>query len=213
MQWIAMITMLIDHIGAIFYPDQLIYRLIGRIAFPIYVFLSMLGYQRTSNFKRYFIRLITLALVSQLPFQLAFDTNHINAIGTLTVSVAVLKCIDIFKQKYILNGIIILIAAILLQYLNFDYGAYGLLLMLIYRFFIHKPAIVLLAQLTIEILFIFISHWGIQFFSLFVTLFLAYRQQLLVQLDRLRAPNWLWRLFYPIHLTFLCLIVRFVLEK
>lgn len=213
MQWIAMLTMLIDHIGAIFFPDHLIFRLIGRIAFPIYVYLSMLGYQRTSNFKRYFTRLILLALVSQLPFQLAFGTNHINVIGTLAVSVAVLKFIDTYKRQYILNGLIILFATAIMQYFHFDYGAYGLLLMLIYRFLIHKQGLVLLAHFALEILFIFISHWGIQFYSIAVTVFIVYKQQLLKQLEYFRAPNWLWRLFYPVHLTILFLIVRFVLIK
>ena len=52
---IACIGMLLDHIGytlKITYP----YRIIGRIAFPIYAFLLTEGYHHTKDFKRYLKR-------------------------------------------------------------------------------------------------------------------------------------------------------------
>jgi len=57
---LACITMLIDHIGAIFFPDIMFIRIIGRVAFPIYAFLITEGYSRTKNLKRYMSRLFMI---------------------------------------------------------------------------------------------------------------------------------------------------------
>ena len=53
LKMIALVTMLTDHIGAIFYPDMIALRVIGRIAFPIYCFLLVQGFLHTSNLKIY----------------------------------------------------------------------------------------------------------------------------------------------------------------
>ncbi len=62
LKWIAIITMIIDHIGAVLYPvsqypDMAFLRIIGRIAFPIFAFLIVEGYRHTGNLKAYAVRL------------------------------------------------------------------------------------------------------------------------------------------------------------
>ncbi|KEQ26856.1 TraX family protein [Paenibacillus tyrfis] len=53
MQLIAVITMLTDHIGAVFFEDQAIWRVIGRIAFPIYAYGIVMRYRHTRDLKSY----------------------------------------------------------------------------------------------------------------------------------------------------------------
>ena len=92
LKWIAIITMLIDHIGAailepsipwdspdvfdnsIFVWDSLI-RGVGRIAFPIFIFLIVEGFFYTRSRKKYFIRMLMFSLVSEIPFDLAFQSG------------------------------------------------------------------------------------------------------------------------------------------
>jgi len=69
---IAVVTMLIDHIGAIFYPGLMQYRMIGRISFPIYCFLLAEGAHFTRNPVKYGMRLLLAAGLSEIPYDLAF---------------------------------------------------------------------------------------------------------------------------------------------
>ena len=41
---LAMLTMLIDHIGLIWFPENMAWRIIGRLALPFYAFAIVLGY-------------------------------------------------------------------------------------------------------------------------------------------------------------------------
>ena len=73
--------MVIDHIGAVFFPDIMILRFIGRISFPIYAFLLVQGYLHTSNnskrIKKYAERLILFAILSEISFDLCFYNQPI----------------------------------------------------------------------------------------------------------------------------------------
>lgn len=65
---IAIITMLIDHIGYIFFPQMRLFRTIGRIAFPIFAYQIAMGYKHTSSRPRYALRLFVFSLVAYLPY-------------------------------------------------------------------------------------------------------------------------------------------------
>jgi len=81
LKWIAVATMTVDHVGAIFYPNYEVLRIIGRISFPLFSYLVALGVESTRNVKKYFIRLLLFGFVSQVPFSLAIGTgilDHLN---------------------------------------------------------------------------------------------------------------------------------------
>lgn len=82
---IAITTMLIDHVTAIFIPPNtwvyLIGRIIGRIAFPIFLFLLVEGFFHTWNVQNYLKRLGIFALISELPFDLAMYNSFFGRLG------------------------------------------------------------------------------------------------------------------------------------
>lgn len=105
---IAIITMLIDHIGAVLVPsDSLLYatlRLIGRISFPVFCFLLVEGYSHTSNFKKYVLRLGCFALLSEVPYDLAFHNSIFypekqNVFFTLLIGLCVMRAYTYIVEK------------------------------------------------------------------------------------------------------------------
>ena len=70
--------MLIDHIGAVFYPQVTLFRIIGRIAFPIFAYQIGVGYKNTKNLRKYLLRLLLVGIISQVPYSLLFTTKTLN---------------------------------------------------------------------------------------------------------------------------------------
>ena len=71
---IAVICMIIDHMGAVFFSGATWMRIVGRIAFPLFAWGIAIGAEHTRSFPRYAVRLLLLAIISQ-PFYM-FALNH-----------------------------------------------------------------------------------------------------------------------------------------
>jgi hypothetical protein len=208
MQIIAMITMLSDHLGIVFFKNELVWRLIGRLAFPIYAYCIVQGYKHTRDLKKYMLRLLLIAAISQLPFMLALGIMGFNAVATLLVSLIVLYLLD--KRRSLLLFPAIVVIAIMLELLNFDYGLYGLVLVLIFRYV--KGSYMVLCHFILNVIFIFYKGWITELISIVSTLFLVYSPWLYSAFDRVKVPKWLWRSFYPAHLTVIA-VVYFILRS
>lgn len=95
LKWVALITMIIDHTGAVLFPQYRVMRVIGRISFPIYCFLLVQGRAHTRNVWKYAIRLIVFAVISEPFYDLAFYKTvwygeHQNVFWTLAIGLLML---------------------------------------------------------------------------------------------------------------------------
>ena len=86
---IALIAMTVDHAGALFFPGTLWMRLLGRLAMPVFCFSAAEGFRHTRDAKKYLLRMLLFALLSALPYFLAFGWTQ-NVLFSLTCGIAAL---------------------------------------------------------------------------------------------------------------------------
>lgn len=169
---IALTTMIIDHFGAIFHEDVMVYRMIGRIAFPIYCFLLVEGFYHTKDFKRYAIRLFIFGLISELFFDYAFYgktyLGHQNIFFTLFIGLMAMHFIENKDGKYKISKNLVIGLAIILATLTFvDYSFTGIIYILAFYFYREYPQNKKFLRIGLIMLFMnLISSSLIQQFSL-----------------------------------------------
>lgn len=137
----ALVTMIIDHVGAIFFPQFIWLRYIGRLSMPIYAFLLVQGYMHTRNFNRYALRMGIFALLSEVPYDLLFQGTWLefqrqNILFTFLTALFVMKLLDASaKSRNIFMFIGAVILTILPYFLHFSYDVYGVLTVLCFYLF------------------------------------------------------------------------------
>ena len=227
---IACVTMLLDHIGATvvlatFYQstgaEQGIWlqvyntlRTVGRLAFPVYCFLLVEGTFHTKNPKKYGIRLLTGMLLSEIPFDLAFnggvDWQSQSVMATLLLGFVMLEIMEKCPNLPV-KLILILPFSLAAEKLGTDYGAMGIHVIAafaltrdlkgkhIWQFFllwfIFSPGHRMMLNWQEGI------HWTIQELAAFAVVPIAlYNGR---KATSSKALQWGFYLFYPVHLLIL----------
>ncbi len=240
---IAVVTMLIDHIGAVIvirlliqkglygamvdqeayiawvgqnrgmYGTYMAMRIIGRFAFPIYCFLLAEGFQKTRNVKRYLGRMLLFALISEVPFDLAFsgrlwNMQYQNVFFTLFIGLMVIAGLRLVDQRLAgpetwrklagvgLYAVIIVAGSALALALKTDYSFKGIL--------------------AITVLYLFRSHRKAQIWAGVIIFLLMDGMEMIAALSFLliwfyngargRQNKYFFYFFYPAHLLVLWLI-------
>lgn len=152
LQVVAVLSMTADHIGAVIMRDRQIawatvlrdlpvlfsLRAIGRAAFPIFAFLLAQGMLHTRNRKRFILRLALFALLSELPFDLAFYgvvfyPHHQNIFFTLCLGAICIALVDYGSKKF--GVVVVMVMALIAELLRTDYAALGVLTILMFWLF------------------------------------------------------------------------------
>jgi hypothetical protein len=197
---IAIIAMIIDHIGYYFYylidsNLYLIFRIIGRISMPIFVFLIVQGFLNTKNIKKYFLRIFILGIITQFIIiflnylnikyvntnivPINYDLNILFSFSLLLIILYSMK--KIINYKSLVYLIPVIISLLVYYFLSIDYGylvpVLGVFLYIIINYLSRD---IIIKSVFIVILFVFAStlSYDIQKFMIFsVPFILLYRNE------------------------------------
>ncbi len=210
---IAAISMLIDHIGYIFFPDVIIFRIIGRLAFPIFAYMIAEGCRYTKNKLRYFLTIFILALVCQCAYFYSEGDMYLNVLLTFSLSIALIfslqHCLKALRQglyiKALLFPLLVTLIYIFTLYFEIDYGFPGIMLPLFASVVTPKDEYSRtfnVALFTVGLFILSLSLGGIQYYSLYASV-------LLLMYSGARGKykmKYFFYVFYPLHLVILEII-------
>ena len=209
---IAMVTMTVDHIGMIYFPGQMLWRAIGRLAFPIYAFMIAEGCRHTRSMKRYLLTMGLLAAVSQTVATAVIGAWNMNVLVTFSFSVALILLLKYAQDKKSFLCWAAFGAALLGAYcvgallpkvwrgFSVDYGFLGMLLPVLVYAMPDLPRQLVAAGGCMAL--ISVDAWQGQWFSLLALPLLALYNG---QRGKLRL-KWVFYLYYPVHLGLLWLL-------
>jgi hypothetical protein len=134
----ALLLMVADHIGFMFFPHAILLRIVGRLSFPIFAFLIAQGFKHTQDVRKYLFRLAVFAVVSEIPFDLfisrkLFDMSSQNVFFTLLLGLMALMLYDWFQKRrqVELAFLCVFTLCLIAQVMAADYGFAGVLLIFI----------------------------------------------------------------------------------
>lgn len=218
---IACFTMSIDHIGLVFFPTDSIFRIIGRIAMPIFAFQTGIGFKYTKSKLKYILRMLICAIISQIPFLLMANHNNIllitngnfselsylslNICFTFTLALLILYFIDI-GQKQPLFFIVSLFLILLSIVIPMDYGFLAVLLVMLSYFLLNKKIFYTIGFILISLLNFLIDNIGVQLFMLLAIPFIF-----LYNGKKGKSLKYYFYIFYPLHMLIIVFVKLYIL--
>ena len=216
---IAICTMFIDHMGYTLFPGVMWLRCVGRLAFPIFCFLVAEGCVYTHDRKKYALRLLVFAVLSEIPFDLmtgggVWNPYDQNVLWTLLAGALVCWLVDWALKKRLAAALLLAGAAMaaaysLLELVNTDYGGWGMLLVAMF-YGVHRAPGGAVSKMIAR-------AFGLAFFSVALMGGVSIELWSLLSL----VPIWLYNgrrgfsnkavqygfyAFYPVHILILSLI-------
>ncbi len=233
---VAMLSMLIDHTGKMFFSQYGVMRIIGRMAFPIYAYCIAVGCVYSRNRLKYLNRIVLTGLVSQpfyamalahttpRMFAVAFADNPLGAIVNFyvqswqtpsimfTLALGLLAIWAIRDRQWVCA----LALALIVWKLNgaINYGWKGVALIALFYLFIRRW------WLSLPVVLAYMLWWGLQSggYQLFGVRFgiqmfalMALPLIYIPTFSRLKIGKWVFYLFYPAHLIGM-MLVEFALK-
>ena len=212
---IAIVTMVSDHVGKILYPDLLLLQVIGRLSFPLFAYLVVLGVESTKKPRKYMATLLSFAVIAQFPYYLAFGIQPFDRLNILFSLFLCAVTIYYYNKRSPLALVPLLLSIILMTE-----GSYYVVLTAVgMKLLKDKPKIGALALVALNLQFLFIPDFEsqIQILSLLAVplIFLHIkgwlRKEILIPENSIAysTRKYFFYVFYPLHLALLFLINLF----
>ena len=234
---VAMISMLIDHTGKMFFPQYRIMRIIGRLAFPLYAYCIAVGGVYSKNKLKYLSRILLVGQISQ-PFYAVALAHTVPAMYAVRFADNPLGAVmNFYVQSWAVPNIMLTLALGLMLIWSLREGQYVCALSVALLVWKAQNAVNYgwRGVALIALFYLTISHWwvslpmmsaymlwwgsqgasyhmfgasfGIQMFAI-LALPLVY----IPTWSKLRINKWVYYLFYPAHLIGIMLI-EFALKQ
>lgn len=214
---VALVSMIFDHIGLFFFPNIVLFRVVGRIAFPIFAFFVAEGLKYTKNRKKYILMLLGCGLLTQIPYSFLFEWYNLNIIFTFLIAILVVYLIETTNKQHLFNIFYLVVLGVLLILVEpfkvVDYGICGVLLILVFYFAKQKVLKFVLAGIVLSLLSIkmaYLNNFVLtsfkQFASLITIVALAFYNN---QKGKLNL-KYLFYIFYPAHFFVFWLILLLI---
>ena len=220
LKYLAFVSMLIDHANNALLTPMLngegfllhlsnLFSILGRIAFPLFVFFIVEGFFKTRSRKRYLMTLLIFGVISEVPFDMFtsktfFDPYWNNIMFTLALCLITIWLIDSLKEKlpnqvawYVVSIILVILFGLLAMGLRLDYDYHAIIVAYLFYIFYDKP----LLGATLGYLSIIKELYS----------FLGFAMTLTYNGQRGKQYKWLNYAFYPVHILILG-ILRFYLD-
>ncbi len=209
--------MVLDHIGVILFPDVVLFRVLGRLAFPLFAFMIAEGCRHTRHKWRYFGSVFGVAVLCQTVLYLYDRSLEMNVLLTFSLSILLIYALQWFSAHFfatqtpvwlrmaVLFTLLLGVTGVLILDLlvDLDYGAVGCLLPLfaVVPYAVDRKGgegahFICVGAFGVGLLLLSLVQGGVQIFSLFaLPLLLAYSGK------RGRAGlKYFFYVFYPAHL-------------
>jgi hypothetical protein len=210
LKWIAIITMIIDHIGKIILNNPILLECIGRVAFPTFGFLLAHNYLFfTRNKEKYIFRIFLIGIFSQPIYQIATNTETLNIMFTLGLGLSFIYLINILYLKinekiglyfsYFLLSLIFIVLGFFV-----DYAFFGIFFIASIYLYLRNGKNI---YIFLSVILLLLANSGdintapYALISLFV-IFSIKKTDLKIK----RSNKWFFYFFYPVHLLILYFI-------
>jgi len=208
---LAIVTMIIDHMGLFFFPQLIIFRIIGRLSFPLFAWLIANGAYHTHDIGKYLQRLFIFALLSQIPYLLAnrLINPHFSDLNVLCTLYCGLLAIALIQKtnNRILWVMITISFSVLAQFIHVDYYGLGVVEVVIFYIFYKNFKNLVLAQFLLFLppLFLFPVYVAQLFEPLGLLSLLIIRMYNFQPGPR---AKYLFYIFFPLQYAFYYLVLK-----
>ena len=216
---IALITMIVDHIGVVFFPNIVIFQIIGRLSFPIFAFFIAEGWYYTKSKKKYMFLLLIFMLISWVPYCIVFNLPFytVNVLGVFLLSTLGMLLIDKIRLNsdtkgfYISSFCFLLFVCLILEGLAVIVeGALAVALPIVFYAYREKPVKRIVAAtiilLTMAVTNVIVGpiefETFVQFFGLLAIIPIVCYNNTVGRLNL----KYLFYITYPLHLFVIMLI-------
>ncbi|MBE6535368.1 MAG: hypothetical protein E7677_01930 [Ruminococcaceae bacterium] len=151
LKFIAAFCMVVDHVGIVLFPREEIFRIVGRIAFPLFAYMLAEGCVYTRNKLKHFLLMLSFASVCQIGYTVFTKDTYMSILVTFSIAILLIYVLGFFKNTLfsdkhwifkILTGLLFVAALVSAYHLNksfeIDYGFAGCVLPLLPTVF-RKP--------------------------------------------------------------------------